>query len=108
MRVRYGKGRFAWHAGLCRQQEPNTMKIHHAALRLLLAGAAIAALAACAETPQQPRNNVDYRSRPLDSPAGSNNNADPSGQRLTIQSGEGERLNLPWFIEGAQDWVNRQ
>jgi hypothetical protein len=49
---------------------------------------------------------VDYRSRPLDSPAGADSN--PSGQRLTIQSGEGERLNLPWFIEGAQDWINRQ
>ncbi|KQZ98801.1 hypothetical protein ASD71_18025 [Achromobacter sp. Root565] len=86
----------------------NTMKIHHAALRLILAGAAIASLAACADTPQQPRGNVDYRSRPLDSPAPSNANTNPSGQRLTIQSGEGERLNLPWFIEGAQDWVNRQ
>lgn len=82
------------------------MKTHHAALRLLLAGAALASLAACADTPQQPRSNVDYRSRPLDSPAGAESN--PSGQRLTIQSGEGERLNLPWFIEGAQDWINRQ
>ncbi|WP_313368951.1 hypothetical protein [Achromobacter animicus] len=84
------------------------MKIHHAALRVVLAGAAIASLAACADTTQQPRDTVDYRSRPLDSPAGSSANASPSGQRLTIQSGEGERLNLPWFIEGAQDWVNRQ
>ncbi|WP_312429439.1 hypothetical protein [Achromobacter sp.] len=84
------------------------MKTRHAALRLILAGAAIASLAACADTPQQPRDTVDYRSRPLDSPTGSSTNANPSGQRLTIQSGEGERLNLPWFIEGAQDWVNRQ
>jgi outer membrane biogenesis lipoprotein LolB len=83
------------------------MKIFYEALRLLLAGAAIALLAACAETPQQ-RTDLDYRSRPLDSPAGSSSAANPSGQRLTIQSGEGERLNLPWFIEGAQDWVNRQ
>ncbi len=83
------------------------MKSHHAALRLLLAGAAIASLAACANTPQQ-RTDMDYRSRTLDTPAGSNPSGNPSGQRLTIQSGEGERLNLPWFIEGAQDWVNRQ
>ncbi|CAM4335998.1 hypothetical protein GCM10027287_31000 [Bordetella muralis] len=26
--------------------------------------------------------------------------------RLTIQSGEGERLNLPWFIRDAQNLVN--
>ena len=89
-------------------RKSNTMKTHFAALRLLLAGAAIASLAACADAPPQQRTNVDYRSRPLDSPAGSNANANPSGQRLIIQSGEGERLNLPWFIEGAQDWVNRQ
>ncbi|MDH0093931.1 hypothetical protein N7373_21005 [Achromobacter mucicolens] len=83
------------------------MKLHHAALRLLLTGAAIASLAACADTPQQ-RTDLDYRSHTLNSPGGSNANGNPSGQRLTIQSGEGERLNLPWFIEGAQDWVNRQ
>jgi len=25
---------------------------------------------------------------------------------LTIQSGEGEKLNLPWFIQDTQDWIN--
>lgn len=28
-------------------------------------------------------------------------------QRLSIQSGEGEKLNLPWFIQDTQDWINR-
>jgi len=26
--------------------------------------------------------------------------------RLTIQSGEGERLNLPWFVRDTQNWIN--
>jgi len=87
-------------------RNPNTMKTPHVALRLVLAIAAFASITACADTQPQ-RTDLDYRSRPLDSPP-SATNPNPSGQRLTIQSGEGERLNLPWFIEGAQDWVNRQ
>ncbi len=85
------------------------MKTLYAALRLALATAALASIAACADT--SPRQaDMDYRSRPLDSPSppSANGNPNSTGQRLTIQSGEGERLNLPWFIEGAQDWVNRQ
>ncbi|WP_313622421.1 hypothetical protein [Achromobacter sp.] len=84
------------------------MKTLYTALRLVLVSAAVASIAACADQPSRQSDNVDYRSRPLDTPAGSSSNANPSGERLTIQSGEGERLNLPWFIEGAQDWVNRQ
>lgn len=84
------------------------MKTLSAALRLVLVGAAFASIAACANQPPRQSDNVNYQSRPLDTPAGSSSSANPSGQRLTIQSGEGERLNLPWFIEGAQDWVNRQ
>lgn len=83
------------------------MTTFYVALRLVVAGAAIASITACADTPPQ-RTDLEYRSRPLDSPSQASQNANPSGQRLTIQSGEGERLNLPWFIEGAQDWVNRQ
>lgn len=74
----------------------------HPASRLLLAAIACASLTACAD--QRPRqSNVDYRSP---SPSAQQRSPDSSGQRLTIQSGEGERLNLPWFIQDTQDWVN--
>ncbi|KRC76666.1 hypothetical protein ASE30_07085 [Achromobacter sp. Root83] len=67
------------------------------ASRLVLLGAACASLAACADAP--PR-----QAAPAATTQGANSAS--SGQRLTIQSGEGERLNLPWFIQGTQDWIN--
>ncbi|MEN4921224.1 hypothetical protein ABE485_21325 [Achromobacter spanius] len=75
------------------------------ALRLLLVGAAGASIAACADSPPR-QADMDYRTRPsaVSPDAGRDSNA--PGQRLTIQSGEGERLNLPWFIQGTQDWIN--
>ncbi|MNX83638.1 hypothetical protein D3C86_1154100 [compost metagenome] len=79
--------------------------IFRVALRLVLLGAACASLAACADNP--PRNaGWDAQGRPATTSQGANGGPNQSGQRLTIQSGEGETLNLPWFIQGTQDWIN--
>ncbi|AZY48196.1 hypothetical protein [Bordetella avium] len=77
------------------------MKAIPSALRSALILAACASLAACAHTP---RNDLNYQSRPA--PTAADKAPDAQAPRLTIQSGEGERLNLPWFIRGTQDWVN--
>ncbi|WP_186332274.1 hypothetical protein [Bordetella genomosp. 13] len=75
------------------------------ALRPVLAAVACASISACADS--RPRQTgMDYRSPPASTTQGANNGAGPSGQRLTIQSGEGERLNLPWFVREIQDGVN--
>ncbi|AZS79362.1 hypothetical protein ELS24_13400 [Achromobacter spanius] len=84
------------------------MKITRLALRLALATAACASIAACAGSQPQ-STDMDYQSRPPSSAQGQSSNPGTpgsSGQRLTIQSGEGERLNLPWFIQDTKDWVN--
>ncbi|WP_082308206.1 MULTISPECIES: hypothetical protein [unclassified Achromobacter] len=82
------------------------MKILRSALRPALVAAACASIAACADNPPR-QTDMDYRSRPP-SPTVRDTNSRPGspGQRLTIQSGEGERLNLPWFIQDTQDWIN--
>ena len=74
------------------------------AARLAIAAGACALLAAYAgHAPQRQTDTVDYRSRtPAAAPS------EDGSRRLTIQSGEGEKLNLPWFIRDAQDWVNGQ
>lgn len=75
------------------------------ALRPILAASVCASLAACANTaPKQ--SDMDYRSRPSEASRPPSQSPGSSGQRLTIQSGEGERLNLPWFIQDTQNWIN--
>lgn len=84
------------------------MKITRLALRLALAMAACVSITACAGSQPQ-STDMDYKSRPPSSAQGKSSNPGTpgsSGQRLTIQSGEGERLNLPWFIQDTQDWIN--
>ncbi|WP_449392209.1 hypothetical protein [Eoetvoesiella caeni] len=81
------------------------MKTLHLALRPALIAVACASIAACAHTPP-PQTGLDYRSHPSSTTQGANNTPGSSRQRLTIQSGEGERLNLPWFIRDTQDWIN--
>lgn len=49
---------------------------------------------------------MDYRSRSSTSTSTTQGAQGSSGQRLTIQSGEGEKLNLPWFIQDTQNWIN--
>ncbi|OZI71543.1 hypothetical protein [Bordetella genomosp. 12] len=66
--------------------------------------AACLSMAGCASPPAR-QADMDYRSRPSSS---ASPGTAPSGQRLTIQAGEGERLNLPWFIQDAEDWVNKK
>lgn len=51
---------------------------------------------------------MDYRSRPPSAAQGTQGTPGATGKRLTIQSGEGERLNLPWFIRDTQDYINSQ
>lgn len=81
------------------------MKTPRSALRLVLAAAAFASITACADNPPQ-QTDIDYRSRSSATTQGANGSPNSSGQRLTIQSGEGERLNLPWFIQDTKDWIN--
>jgi hypothetical protein len=71
-------------------------------LRPLLITLACAWLAACANTPSRD-TELDYQHRP---PSGSQGASGPSGENLTIQSGEGEQLNLPWFVRDTQEWIN--
>lgn len=79
-----------------------SMKTRHSALKPVLAALACAAVAACADSPPR-QTDMDYRSRP---PSAAHGSQSAPGQRLTIQSGEGEKLNLPWFIQDTQDWIN--
>ena len=51
---------------------------------------------------------MDYRSRPVPTAQGPNSTSGAGDRRLTIQAGEGEKLNLPWFVRDTQDWVNSQ
>lgn len=83
------------------------MPISRPRLPLMLVIAACLSVTACANPPAK-QAEMDYRTRPLPSaqrPAGTPGDND---QRLTIQAGEGERLNLPWFIRDTQDMINRQ
>ncbi|WP_082852819.1 hypothetical protein [Bordetella ansorpii] len=76
-------------------------------LRPVLAMVACASITACTSTPPRQTTDIDYRSRSSSTAQGPDNAPGSSRPRLTIQSGEGERLNLPWFVRQAQDQVNR-
>ena len=77
------------------------MKTLNHTLRLASVAACCAFLAACTSAPSR-QADMDYRTRPPSTAQ----QAGPDGQRLTIQSGEGERLNLPWFIRDTQNAIN--
>ncbi len=81
------------------------MKTLCSVVRPILVAAACASIAACADNPPR-QTDMDYRSRPSSTTQGAKGTPGSSGQRLTIQSGEGERLNLPWFIDDTKDWIN--
>jgi len=83
------------------------MKRLRLSLRSALIGVACVSLAACASPPPR-QTEMDYQSRPLPTAQRANSSYDGSDRRLTIQAGEGERLNLPWFVRDTQDWVNSQ
>lgn len=81
------------------------MKTYRLVLRPVLAAVACATIAACADNPPR-QADMDYRSQPSPTAQGTSSAPGSSGQRLTIRSGEGERLNLPWFVRDTQDWIN--
>jgi hypothetical protein len=83
----------------------NIMRTFRLALRSVLAALACAAIAACADNPPR-QTDMDYRTRSSEKAKAATSAPGSSGQRLTIQSGEGEKLNLPWFIQDTQDWIN--
>ncbi|QDJ49568.1 hypothetical protein CBR69_04130 [Bordetella hinzii] len=88
-------------------RKPMLMKISRStARRALLAMAACASIAGCGADNPPRQTSIDYRSPPP-SAGQARDGGDFSGRRLTIQSGEGERLILPWFIQDTQDWINR-
>ena len=70
-----------------------------------LVAVACALLTACADQPPG-RPGPDYRSQPSSPAQGGDGTSGAPGRRLTIQSGEGEPLHLPWFIRDTQDWIN--
>ncbi|TFL09368.1 hypothetical protein CSC67_19580 [Pusillimonas caeni] len=81
------------------------MKNFRSALQLVLAVVACTSIVACAGNgPRQA--DLDYRSQSSPTAQSTNNTLRSSGQRLTIESGEGEKLNLPWFIRDTQRWIN--
>jgi len=81
------------------------MKPLRLALRPVFVAAACASIVACTASPSR-QTDLDYRSRPSPTTQGAASSPGSPGQRLTIQSGEGEKLNLPWFIRDTQDWIN--
>jgi type IV pilus biogenesis protein CpaD/CtpE len=84
---------------------PSIMKILRLTVRPVLAAVACASIAACANNPPR-QTDMDYRSRPSSTTQRANTPPGSSDQRLTIQSGEGEKLNLPWFVRDTQEWIN--
>jgi hypothetical protein len=66
------------------------MKIYRSTLPLVLC----ASVAACGDMPSKHLGPESQSAPVATEPA------------LTIQSGEGEKLNLPWFVRDVQDMVN--
>ena len=73
--------------------------------RVALIAAATASITACAAGPSS-QADLDYRHRPPTPSQVADTPEDGSDQRLILKSGEGEQLNVPWFIRDAQDWIN--
>lgn len=72
----------------------------------LLVTALCAALSACGSTPSRGSGSQAQTTAPAGSqPAYSDRGA--SKPALTIQAGEGEKLNLPWFVRDIQGAVNQ-
>lgn len=78
------------------------MRILRSTLSLILLSAAGMSLASCADMPSR-RYGPDA-AEPTNPAA--NDDRGASKPALTIQAGEGEKLNLPWFVRDVRDWVN--
>jgi len=81
------------------------MKTLRLVLQPVFVAVACAPIVACVDNPPR-QTDLDYRSRPSPMTQGAASPPGSPGQRLTIQSGEGEKLNLPWFIRDTQEWIN--
>lgn len=85
------------------------MPSHRLASSRFLLAIACVLLASCATStrPSKPSPESQNAPPPPDyTTSGAATSSAPT-QRLTIQSGSGEKLNLPWFIRDTQDWINR-
>lgn len=80
----------------------NTLRVLRYAV--LVAAAAVSMTACVGTSPGQA--DPDYRHRPPTSGRVAGPPAEGAGQRLILQSGEGETLNVPWFVRDAQDLIN--
>jgi len=81
------------------------MKLIRSACRSVAVVVVGASMAACADRPAR-QADLDYRSPSSSTTQGARGTGNPSDQRLTIQSGSGAKLNLPWFIRDTQDMIN--
>ncbi|WP_157792935.1 hypothetical protein [Bordetella genomosp. 8] len=81
------------------------MRNAYSALPLILTAAVCAVLAGCGSTPSKGYSSQSQPPATASQPSYS----DGSGAKpaLTIQSGEGEKLNLPWFVRDIQGAVNK-
>lgn len=81
------------------------MKTLRSILPVVFLAAACASLASCAEMSHH-YANPDAQRDAVAAQQDANRDGNASRQRLTIQTGGGEPIVLPWFIQGAKDWVN--
>ncbi|HTK01420.1 MAG TPA: hypothetical protein VL522_17440 [Bordetella sp.] len=81
------------------------MKTLGSILQLVLLVVLCASVASCADAGSRQASR-EAQSAPGATNQAANNVRGGPQPALTIQAGEGEKLNLPWFIRDAQDWVN--
>jgi hypothetical protein len=88
-----------------RRRKVDMMNILHLTRRLVGVAAVCASLAACVNNPPR-QSERDLPGQPSPTTSGATRSPGLSEERLTIQSGEGEKLNLPWFVRDSQEWIN--
>jgi hypothetical protein len=81
------------------------MKTLRSALTPFLLVALCTSVAACADT-SSGYHGPEAQGASAATASQTANDSSPPKPRLTIQSGEGETLNLPWFVRDVQGWVN--
>jgi hypothetical protein len=83
------------------------MKSLGTVLPSVLLAALCASLASCANPPSGHAGPQAQGAPAVPNQETAYQGGDPQ-PALTIQSGEGEKLNLPWFVRDVQDWVNQR
>ena len=81
------------------------MRILRSVLSLASLAAMCASLASCAEMAHN-YANTDAQRDAAAAQRDANLDGNAPRQRLAIRTGGGEPIVLPWFIQGAKDWVN--